>query len=390
MTQGSSGVNLPLLSKTKSSKKIERESLSRFLPPINPKIRGKPTSQTLFREHKEKREFVWEVFEQPALKELPGKGCVQRYLLDMNRRNLKRESLCNALYSLKLFLTFLKNTGKTRLEEVTRADLEAFIENEQDRGLKPSSVHMYLARINTFLRFLVEEGIAGPDILTRKIRIKLPQCLPKAMDPDDVRQLLFVIQDTRNRAMILVLLRTGMRIGELLDTKVSEVNIEERKINIPEGVKNCRGRIVYFSHDARHSLKTWLKKRDSGKPYLFYGKAVGKLSYSAARWTFLKYLRKAGLAHKGYTLHCLRHTFASELLNAGMRLECLQQLLDHDSIEVTRRYARLTDKTREEEYFRAMEIIERGEIDGHYRLDSELQTILKEKELLSSYYQELP
>ena len=68
-------------------------------------------------------------------------------------------------------------------------------------------------------------------------------------------------------------------------------------------------------------------------------------------------------------MHCLRHTFASELLNAGMRLECLQVLMGHTSVEVTRRYARLTDRTREEEYFKAMTIIQRGEIDGHYQLD---------------------
>lgn len=56
------------------------------------------------------------------------------------------------------------------------------------------------------------------------------------------------------------------------------------------------------------------------------------------------------MEHKGYTVHSCRHTFASELLNAGMRLEVLQQLMGHQDIEVTRRYARLTDKTREEEY----------------------------------------
>ncbi|MDD5245409.1 MAG: tyrosine-type recombinase/integrase, partial [Syntrophorhabdaceae bacterium] len=69
---------------------------------------------------------------------------------------------------------------------------------------------------------------------------------------------------------------------------------------------------------------------------------------------------------KGYTVHALRHTYASELLNAGMRLEVLQQLLGHQDIEMTRRYARLTDRTREEEYFRAMAIIEKGEADGEY------------------------
>jgi hypothetical protein len=105
---------------------------------------------------------------------------------------------------------------------------------------------------------------------------------------------------------------------------------------------------------------------------------------------FQKYLGKAGLLHKGYGLHCLRHTFATELLNAGMRLECLQQLLGHESVEMTRRYAKLTDKTREEEYFRAMAVIERREADGFDdRCDRPLQALLEEEELLSSHRQEL-
>jgi integrase/recombinase XerD len=90
------------------------------------------------------------------------------------------------------------------------------------------------------------------------------------------------------------------------------------------------------------------------------------LCYTSARNIFTHYLREAGLQHKGYTIHSLRHTFASELLNAGMRLECLQLLLGHRDIEMTRRYARLTDKSREEEYFRAMELIEQGGIHGAY------------------------
>ena len=64
-------------------------------------------------------------------------------------------------------------------------------------------------------------------------------------------------------------------------------------------------------------------------------------------------------------IHCLRHTFATDLLNAGMRLECLQQLLGHAKIDVTRIYAKLSDQTREEEYFRAMAKIERGSAHGY-------------------------
>ncbi|MFX1555459.1 MAG: hypothetical protein ACFFBV_16155 [Promethearchaeota archaeon] len=72
-----------------------------------------------------------------------------------------------------------------------------------------------------------------------------------------------------------------------------------------------------------------------------------------------------------------------------MRLACLQPLLGHNSVLVTRRYARLTDKTREEQHFRAMAIIERGTIDGTHRLDHQLQTIPQETKRLTPYAQKL-
>ena len=113
------------------------------------------------------------------------------------------------------------------------------------------------------------------------------------------------------------------------------------------------------------------------------------MSYSTARSIFQRYIVKAGLAHKGYSLHTLRHTFATELLNVGMRLECLQVLLGHYSIEETRRYARLTDKTREEEYFKAMSRIERGDRNGNDRCDHELEAVFETEELLAKYCEEL-
>jgi integrase/recombinase XerD len=180
-----------------------------------------------------------------------------------------------------------------------------------------------------------------------------------------------------------------MRIGELLNTLVSEVNLKEREIEIYEAEKNRVGRIVYLSDDARDALRAWLKKRDPNKAFLFYAQGRERMSYGAARMRFKKYLDKASLSHKGYTLHSLRHTFATELLNAGMRLECLQQLLGHSSIEITRRYARLTDKTREEEYFRAMAIIERGEENERYQRNRELQATHEETQLLASHVKEL-
>jgi integrase/recombinase XerD len=180
------------------------------------------------------------------------------------------------------------------------------------------------------------------------------------MDPKDVKKLIDVIHGTRDRALILLLLRTGMRIGEVLGLTMNDIDIPEKKVRVREGEKNQQGRGVYLSPDALFALRRWFTIRKKEEAYLFYGQHHGRLCYSAARSCFVKYLRKARLDQKGYTVHGLRHTFASELLNAGMRLEVLQQLLGQDDIEVTRRYARLTDRTREEEYFRAMGIIEKG------------------------------
>jgi len=211
------------------------------------------------------------------------------------------------------------------------------------------------------------------------------------MDPDDVRQLLAVLEDVRNRAMVLILLRTGMRVGELLNTIMEDVNLKERRIEIYEAQKTRVGRVVYLSDDALKALKAWLEVRKPDRTYLFYaqGKNRQRMTYPTVRAMFVKILEKAGLSHKGYTLHCLRHTCATDLLNAGMRLECVQQLLGHSTVEMTRRYARLTDRTREEQYFRAMAIIERREIHGDYQLDRQLPPLFEKTKLLRAHDQEL-
>jgi integrase/recombinase XerD len=298
--------------------------------------------------------------------ELPAKEHFERYLRHKWRLNHKPKTLSSSFTSVMLFLGFYGKSGKRELEEMERVDLEAFIEHEQDRGMHISTVRTRLACIIAFLHFLMEQDVISGSLLKRSIKLKLPDTLPRAMNPSDVRKLLSVIDDTRDRALILLLLRTGMRIGEALGLTLNDLDIRDRKVHLFEGEKNSMGRVVYLSDDALFAVKLWLRRRNKKKEFVFYGQGNRGLCYSAGRSRFVKYLKKAGLEQKGYTVHCLRHTFASELLNAGMRLECLQQLLGHQDIEVTRRYARLTDRTREQEYFRAMAIIEKGGIDGDY------------------------
>ncbi len=331
------------------------------------------------------------ILERLARMDLPGKEHVEAYLRYLAHRNRRPKTLESRFRSIVHFLGMIRDSGKTCLEEVTRGDVERFIEHEQDRGNKITTVRTGLVSVQAFLRYLMEEGVVCPDVFSRRIRLQLPERLPRAMDPEDLQKLLSVIKVVRDRAMVMVLLRTGMRIGELLSTKLSDVHIKERRIEIYEGEKNRLGRVVYLSDDAVIALRKWLKVRSPREEYLLYTRmSTESMSYSTARIIFHRYLVKAGLADKGYSLHTLRHTFATEFLNAGMRLECLQTLLGHRSIEETRRYARLTDKTREEEYFRAMSKIERR-CSSHEddRYDHELASILEAKKLFAQYREEL-
>jgi integrase/recombinase XerD len=317
---------------------------------------------------------------------LPGKEYVEVYLRHLTRRNRRARTLQNVWISIYFFLGLIRSIGKSSLGDITKGDVEAFVEHEQDRGLKVATIRVRLVNVYAFLRYLVEEGIVAPKVIGRKIRLQLPERLPRAMDADDLRKFLSVIDHTRDRAMILILLRTGMRIGELLNTKVIDVHLKERRIEIYEAEKNRIGRVVYLSEDALNALKVWCDEREPRNEYLFYAQGRrDRMCYSTGRHKIVKYLEEAGIAHKGYTVHTLRHTFATELLNAGMRLECLQVLMGHQCIEETRRYARLTDKTREEEYFRAMSKIERGNGNGDYRDNNKLATIFEKEELFAQY-----
>jgi integrase len=191
--------------------------------------------------------------------------------------------------------------------------------------------------------------------------------LPRSIEPDDVQRLLRKRFTTRDKCMILMLLRSGIRIGELLTLKLQDINLKKRTVIINESAKTGKGRVVYISDDAYKALRKWIKVRNPQREYLFYSRCMVNMSYGTARSSFIKCLKKARLVRKGYTLHCLRHTFASELLSAGMPLESLQIIMGHSNIEVTRRYARLTNMALEKDYFQAMQIIERGDIDGSYR-----------------------
>ena len=320
---------------------------------------------------------------------LPGNDLVADYLHDKYIKNLSFHTINHSGGTILAFMRFLDRQGSSLLT-LTRREIGAFVEYEQDRGLKVVSIIAHLRAIYAFVAYLVRQEVLPPEIMNPKVRMQEPDALPKAIPDEDIKSIFKAVTNVRDRALLMLLYRTGMRIGELLQVKVDDIILPNQTILLYVGSKNYEGREVYFSSDAEQALKDWLRTRDATKRYLFYGRSDKPLSYVSAWTAMRKALERAGLLDKGYSLHHLRHTFATEMINHGMRVEVLQQILGHQDIEMTMRYARLSNQRIEEDYYRAMSIIHGGGgSDEPYRRSTALQKVFEEKKLLKSHKKKL-
>ena len=197
------------------------------LPTLNPQ----PGESVTARKERLRRLTFVRIVQKISKQDIVGKEYAIQYLRHKFRRNCKKNSLINMEISLRFFLTELQIKGRT-LEAINREDIEAFIEHEQDRGLSVGCVHSRLKMIYSFVGYLVEMKVVDAAVLTKKLRLKLPESLPRAIDPEDLKILFSVMKNTRDRAIFLMLLRTGMRIGELLDLRVSDIYLPENKVLI--------------------------------------------------------------------------------------------------------------------------------------------------------------
>jgi hypothetical protein len=133
-----------------------------------------PSHEPTFRDwrwHEDRRRGLTDALTKLSEKDIPGKDLIERYLRDQYRRLCSPSTLRNSLTAIDQFVSFLKAGGKSQLEEITRDDLGAWIEHEQDRGIKPSTVKMRLRNVNAFLRYLIEAASISPEVLSKRMII---------------------------------------------------------------------------------------------------------------------------------------------------------------------------------------------------------------------------
>jgi site-specific recombinase XerD len=276
-----------------------------------------------------------------------------RYRRTLKRKNYSTHTVKSYVNILDQFIRWLA----VPLSEVTRKEIGAYVDHLLRKRRRPKTITCHLQTIRLFFDYLMnEEGRSMINPVTR-ISLRLPKPLPRHLKDDQVRRLFGVITDLRDRAMFMLMLRCGLRVQEVAELTLDAIEFGRRRIFVFHG-KGAKDRVVYMSEDARSALLAYLQKRSSKARGLFLvqkGRMKGTpISVRGIQKRMESYARKSEL---NVSCHRLRHTMATQLLNADADLATIQDLLGHGQITTTQRYCRVANLKVQRDYYKAMEVV---------------------------------
>ena len=278
-----------------------------------------------------------------------------RYKRFLKRINYSKITIRNYFYNIKRFFDWLK----VPIDEVTSEVIFEYIGFLHNRRLKPKTINSYLHGVRKFYNFLkYEERINIINPVKSTYRQILPKPLPKFLKEQEIKILFDHITDKRDIAMFMLMLRCGLRVREVSNLTFHAIDFERKSILVLNG-KFRKDRIVYMSDDTIDAIQTYMKVRPSlrvRKVFLVQkGIYKGKpISVRGIQNRIEYYARKTGLT---VSCHRLRHTMATQLLNADAMLVTVQELMGHNCVVSTQRYAKVSNIKVRRDYFKAMELV---------------------------------
>ena len=245
---------------------------------------------------------------------------------------------------LKDFLSWINKINIQDYKKVTETEINEYVAHLFKNGLKSSSVNRKISTLKSFYLFLIKKKLISLSPLSEVITPKKEQYLPSSMSEDEVEQLLQSPNieldiEIRDKAMIEMLYATGMRISELINLKMIDIDIERSVLKVLG--KGSKERLVPFGEKASDSLSYYLKKRKKSSAKEVFLSNRGKKMTRTGFWQRIKiYLSREGLKDT-ISPHTLRHAFATHLLNRGADLRSVQLLLGHSDLSTTQIYTHI-------------------------------------------------
>ncbi|MEC0231393.1 tyrosine-type recombinase/integrase [Paenibacillus alba] len=281
---------------------------------------------------------------------------MQDFLQELRvERNLTPKTLLAYSYDLNQFFNWLQLNKVTVVEP---HDINIFFHHLQNSNIMDTSIRRKQFTIKAFLKYLIKQRISidAQSIIAKSV-YKVSKKIPKTLSTTDIEDLLKSTEhelsnrktanrriiSIRNCAIIEILYATGIRIGELVNIKLQDLNIPDQTLLIFG--KGRKERLLYLaSNDVLEKIIRWLEIRDDLEPKtdsLFINKYGNTLTIYTIGDIFNKY-RDLSKINKSATPHYLRHTFATHLLNNGADLRSVQEILGHSSVTTTQIYTEVS------------------------------------------------
>lgn len=280
---------------------------------------------------------------------------ILNYRRFLKRKNFSDLTVKNYLHRLKRFFCWVA----TPVEATTVKDVKMYIDTMLEQKMEPRTVNCHLSSIRLFYDYLKdEEGIRVENPVVAGLLLREAHPLPRYVPDSDIESFLRCVSNTRDLAIFMLMLRSGLRVQEVANLTLDVIDYRRSQILVKAG-KGAKDRMVFISKDAGAALANYLQKRPIAKERRVFLVEKGRyrdgpISVRAIQKRVEMYARISGIP---VTCHRLRHTMATQLLNANADLVSIQEILGHTKIKTTQRYSKLSNKKAQSDYFRAMELV---------------------------------
>lgn len=264
-----------------------------------------------------------------------------------NNKNVSENTIMSYKRDLNMLMTFFKTNGINEWSKITSTNINSYILYLEKQGKSAATIARNISAINSFFKFLLIKGVVNVDVTNLVKAPKIEKKLPEILSIDEVERLLAQpdtksIKGIRDKALLELMYATGIRVSELINLKIEDVNLQLGYIVCKNDKKN---RVIPFGNKVKVSLSKYMydsrKDEETEKVEWLFLNYTGKQMSRQGVWKIIKaYADKAGI-EKEITPHTLRHSFASHILKSGKNIKEVQEIMGHTDIMSTSIYSNI-------------------------------------------------